>query len=163
MSKLHPTDVFGDQIPSFNEDALFMDYLVVYKGRCFTLKFKMKADNWSINFDDKIITLNDVKTSGHHIEGFMDGSFINFNYARQMGCYSAVLWEYCAKEFGVSTKTGWKLDANMLVVETIPNHLSGCFNVPREELARGKRQFDRLMKMVGYYNIFGFDKEVEFV
>lgn len=45
MSKLHPTDAFGDPIQSFNEDALFIDFLVTYKGRCVTLPFKLKADN----------------------------------------------------------------------------------------------------------------------
>lgn len=108
MSKLHPTDVFGDPIQSFNEDALFIDFLVTYKGRCVTLPFKLKADNWTIDFDEKIVTLNDLKTSGHFVSGFMDKghSFENFCYARQMGCYASILWYYCQRKFGVNKNTG---------------------------------------------------------
>lgn len=87
MSKLKPTDVFGDPIQSFNEDALFIDFLVTYKGRCTTLPFKLKADNWTIDFDEKIVTLNDLKTTGHFVDGFMEPghSFDKFAYHIQMG------------------------------------------------------------------------------
>lgn len=65
MSKLHPTDVFGDPINSYCEDALFMDYVVVYQGKqCATLRFKLKIDNWTIDEENKIVTVNDLKTTG---------------------------------------------------------------------------------------------------
>ena len=165
MNKLHPTDVFGDPIDSYCEDALFIDFLVTYKGRCVTLPFKLKADNWTIDFDEKVITLNDLKTTGHPTLGFMDPghSFDNFAYAIQMAVYSTVLWYFCEKNFGVCKKQGWKLNANMLVVQTFPPYTSKCFSVNKPQLKQGWDKFEQLMKRVAYYEIFGYKKEVEFV
>lgn len=45
MNLLHPSDVFGDPIDSYCEDALFIDFVVTYKDRCVTIPFKLKVDN----------------------------------------------------------------------------------------------------------------------
>lgn len=45
MSKLHPKDMFGDKIPSYNEDAIFCDFIAIYKDKAVLLPVKMKADN----------------------------------------------------------------------------------------------------------------------
>lgn len=95
MKKLHPTDDFGDLIESYNEDALFIDFIVTYKKKhCVTLPFKLKADNWTIDYDNKVVTLNDLKTTGKPVNWFMNpeyGSMNKYHYYRQMGIYSAVL------------------------------------------------------------------------
>lgn len=110
MNKLRPTDDFGEEIDSYNEDALFIDFVVTYKkNHCVTLPFKMKIDNWTIDFDNKVVTLNDLKTTGKPINWFMNpvyGSMTKFHYNRQMGIYAAVLWYYCQRNFGVCKNTG---------------------------------------------------------
>lgn len=110
MKKLHPMDNFGDLIESHNEDALFIDFIVTYKKKhCVTLPFKLKADNWTIDYDNKVITLNDLKTTGKPVNWFMNpeyGSMNKYHYYRQMGIYSAVLWYYCQQNFGVCKNTG---------------------------------------------------------
>lgn len=110
MKKLHPTDDFGDLIESHNEDALFIDFIVTYKKKhCVTLPFKLKVDNWTIDYDNKVITLNDLKTTGKPVNWFMNpeyGSMNKYHYYRQMGIYSAVLWYYCQQNFGVCKNTG---------------------------------------------------------
>ena len=88
MNKLHPTNLFGDVIESHNEDAFFIDFLVTYKNRhCTTLKFKLKADNWTIDPEEKIVTLNDLKTTSKPVAWFMNeeyGSMSKYRYDRQM-------------------------------------------------------------------------------
>ena len=49
MNTLYPETAFGNKIPSYNEDALFMDYAVMYKDKVVILKYKMKIDNWTID------------------------------------------------------------------------------------------------------------------
>ena len=163
---LHPTNPFGDPCAeSYCEDAFFMDYIVIYQGKqCATLRFKMKADNWTIDFDNKIVTLNDLKTTGHSVNVFMkEGmSFEHFSYARQMAVYSQTLWYFCMKEYGVSKKQGWKLKANMLVVETIPNYWSRPYYVTDKQLQEGRKMLNELLCRVAYCEIFGWDKEIEF-
>lgn len=51
----------------------------------------------------------------------------------------------------------------MLVVQTIPPYTSRCFAVNKTQLKQGLNEFNRLMKMVAYYEIFGYDKEVKFI
>lgn len=165
MAKLHPKDIFGDPIESHCEDALFMDFVVIYKGtRCTTLRFKLKIDNWTIDFENKVITLNDLKTSGKTINNFMksEGSFNHYHYYRQFSVYSTILWYYCMKKFGITKEQGWKLNCNVCVVETIPNYWSRCYTVSDTQLKRGTKELNQLLKRVAYYEIFGYDKEVEF-
>lgn len=166
MNLLHPKDPFGDPLgESYCEDAFFIDYIVTYKGKqCAILRFKMKADNWTIDFDNKIVTLNDLKTTSHPVQSFMkEGmSFEHFSYARQMFVYSQILWYFCMKEYGVSKKQGWKLKANMLVVETIPNYWSRSYYVTDEQLLGGQRMLNELLCRVAYCEMFGYDKEIEF-
>lgn len=167
MNKLHPTDEFGDLIESHNEDALFIDFIVTYKKKhCVTLPFKLKADNWTIDYDNKIITLNDLKTTGKPVNWFMNpeyGSMNKYHYYRQMGIYSAILWYYCQQNFGVCKNTGWNLKANMLVVETLPPYDAKCFYVSKGQLKQGIDEFNQLMKRVAYYEMFGYESEVNFI
>lgn len=62
-------------LEAYNEDALFIDIIGEYNNSKCILKLKMKADNWTIDKDNKIITINDLKTTGHLLEQFMNGSF----------------------------------------------------------------------------------------
>lgn len=167
MNKLSPTDVFGDKIESHNEDAIFIDFVVTYKKKyCTTLSFKLKIDNWTIDYDNKIVTLNDLKTTGKPANWFMNpeyGSMNKYHYYRQMGVYSTILWYYCQQNFGVCKNTGWKLKANMLVVETIPPYNSKCFSVSQSQLKQGIGEFNQLMKRVAYYEMFGYENEVTFI
>lgn len=97
---------------------------------------------------------------------FMDpteGSMEHYHYYRQMGAYGSILWKYLEKTRGVNKNTGWKMDVNMLVVQTIPPYTSRCFSVNKTQLKRGINEFEQLMKRVAYYEIFGYKKEVEFV
>ena len=75
--------------------------------------------------------------------------------------YSWILKNYCAKEYGYD-KT-WKCNSNMVVVETIPPHRAQCFSVPQEEIRNGMIELFQLLKRVAYYELHGYEEEVEFV
>lgn len=167
MSKLHPTDVFGNPVESYNEIAFFIDFIVTYKNKqCANLKFKMKADNYTVDTDGKLITLNDLKTTGHPVTMFMNeewGSMSHYSYYRQMYLYSWVLWLYCTQQYGASKNTGWTMKSNMLVVQTFPDFSSRCFSVGNNWLKKGKREGEELLKRVAAYEIFGWDSEIDFI
>lgn len=164
QSILHPTDAFGDEIPAFNEEAFFADYIVVYDGKACIIPFKLKIDNWTIDVDNKVLTLNDLKTTGKLCQYFMNpdfGSLYHYHYLRQFHCYSEILKRYCTKEFGYDDN--WTFKANVCVVETFGDHNSRCYKITEEMMESAKSEFENLMKMVGYYTIFGYDEEVEFI
>lgn len=78
-----------------------------------------------------------------------------------MYVYSLVLSGWCRKMYGYD-KT-WTMENNMLVVETDTDHRSDMFNVPRSELIRGMNDFNRLISEVAYYEMFGYEEQVEFI
>ena len=161
---IHPTDMFGDPIDSFNEDTILIDYKCTYGDKSCILKFKMKADNWTIDKEDKVLTLNDLKTTGHHLEMFMckGGSFEKFAYRRQLSAYSECLRLYCKKAYGVTIKD-WTFSTNIIAVETIGENRAGVFKIYPNQLKKGREEFYDLMKRVGICEMFGYDDTIEFV
>lgn len=166
MSKLHPTDLFGEEIPVYNEDALFLNFnFIVNNEQSCVLKYKMKADSYSVDVDNKILTLNDLKTSGKNVDKFMDpeeGSYYHWGYQLQAGAYMYVLEKYAAQEWGYDPET-WETHMNFLVVSTIPPYNTRCWYVTPKQVAQGKKEFENLMKMVAYYTINGYEEEVQFI
>ena len=160
---LHPTDMFDNFLPSFNEDALFLDVIVTYNGHCTTLKLKMKADNWTIDEENKTLVLNDVKTTSKPCAWFMNseyGSFYHYHYYRQFALYMMMLQTYCIKEYGFNHN--WTSKGHVLVVNTSEYDTRLCY-VSKEQFAKGKEEYEQLLKRIGYYTINGFEEEVEFV
>ena len=162
MNKLNPTDIFGSPIKSYNEDAIFLDFAVIYKSRVAILKVKAKADNWSIDEDGKLLTINDLKTSGHFIDGFIKetGSLFTYHYYRQAALYKTMLEEVAKKEYGYNHN--WNFEFNFLVVQTIGNYASACYRVSDALLEKGKAEYEELLKRVAAYKIFGEDADIEF-
>lgn len=166
MSKLHPTDAFGDPVESYNEIAFFIDFLVTYKGKkCCTLKFKMKADNYTVDILDKKIVLNDVKTTGKACRWFMNeqfGSLVHYHYYRQLALYLWILQLYCSNQYGASKNAGWTSECNFLVVQTFPDYESQCYKLNDYWLSRGKKEAEQLLKRIAAYEMFGWKSEINF-
>lgn len=165
MNKLHPTDIFGDPIESYCEDALFMDYIVTYQGKqCATLRFKLKIDNWTLDEENKIVTINDLKTTGHQTQSFVEpgGSLERLHYYRQLAIYKEILMYYLFKTKGISESSGWTANTNILAVETIPNYYSQSFIINDAYIQRGIDEAHELLKRVAACEIFGYDKEFIF-
>ena len=165
MTKLHPTDVFGDPIESYCEDALFMDYVVTYQGKqCATLRFKLKIDNWTIDEENKVVTVNDLKTTGHAADSFVEpeGSLNRLHYYRQLAIYKSILMYYLLKTRGASEASGWTVNCNILAVETVMNNYSKSFIINDEYIHRGMDEANELLKRVAACEIFGYDKEFIF-
>lgn len=163
QSALNPKDDFLSPLPSFNEDALFLDVMVTYKDKFTILKLKMKADNWTIDEDNKILTLNDLKTTSKPIGLFMKragGSFFHYHYYRQFALYGMILKTYCAKEYGFNHN--WKFNGNVLVVNTV-DYNTRLYKVNEKHILEGKHEYERLLKEVAYYEITGNKEEVEFI
>ena len=165
INTLYPETILGDKIPSYNEDAFFMDYVVMYKDKATILKYKMKIDNWTIDTENKVLTLNDLKTSYKPVSWFMNpeyGSMYHYHYYRQFALYGDILQLYCMKEYGYTPKT-WNFNANVLVVSTSDPYESQCFPISDNLIKKGRREYMQLLKRVAYYEIFGYKEEVKFV
>lgn len=165
QQKIHPLSDFLEELPSFNEDTLFLDFLVTYKDRYVKLSFKGKLDNWTIDTENKILTLNDLKTTGHCVAWFTNkeyGSFYKYHYARQLALYKIMLEELCKNEYGYTTKQ-WQFKTNILAVETVLENNTRCIPITNTALKEGKAELYDCIKRVAYYEMFGHKKEVKFV
>lgn len=164
MNKLHPTTVFDEIIPSYNEDAMFIDFCVMYKDRATILKYKMKIDNWTIDIDNKKVTLNDIKTTRDNPDYFMapGAHFDHYRYDIQGALYGDILKLYCMQKYGYN-EDDWTFEVNFLAVKNNYPFNSKCCNMNSYLYNRGKISYQNLLKRVAYYEIFGYDKEVEFV
>lgn len=152
----------------FNDE--FSDMIVT------VVPVKIKIDNWTINHETKEFVLNDLKTTGKPIQYFMghfvkemgfmgdekevflNGSWQNFHYHRQMGMYLWLLREYIKKEYG----EGYTCKANMLVVETVGAFAAKKYSVSNDEIISGFKDFSDLIKRAAYHELKGYENILEF-
>lgn len=161
QQKLHPMDMFAEYLPTFNEEAFFIDFYVEINNTRIKIPFKMKADNWTYDPERKRIVLNDLKTTSKEISLFMGNSFAHYHYARQMAAYGFILMSYL-RNTELFVDKSWTFEANMLVVETMGWHDSECFKVHPESLRYGLKEFIALLKVVGWYEYTNWEKDYEF-
>lgn len=143
----------------FNEYAIFCEIEVITNDETYRLKLKGKLDNFTIDHENSVITLNDLKTtgkpagffmgnmikemdeSGEYKERWIDGSFQKYHYYRQVAMY---LWLLNAV---VQAKWGYvyKLKSNIVLVETIPNFRSKVCKVNNGYIKKGLAEFKQLL------------------
>lgn len=168
---------------SYNEDVITMDVLVklpmdeeLYEP-IVTLKLKSKIDNWSIDFINKVITLNDLKTTSFPIDQFSGfitdkisltgelyntsskGSFQKYHYYRQMSMYKQMLLSYICKTYPEVDDT-WTFNVHMIVVDTNAPYMSAVFKVSDNWLNVGDYEFRKLVNRVAYHTEYGYDNSI---
>ena len=168
---------------SYNEDVFIMKIeakvppkeVDEFEDKTIEIWLKAKVDNWSIDFENKIVTLNDLKTTGTSISDFVGaeidnmtlkgeiyktktyGSFEKFHYYRQMAFYMRILKAYVATEYDATEENNWKFKCNMLVVETNDMHYSHVFEVGERWMNVGTYEYESLLKRIAYHKEFGYD------
>jgi hypothetical protein len=143
----------------YNEYAIFCTVLVTTDEFSIEVKIKGKLDNFTINHEDLLITLNDLKTTGKPAKFFMgnyvkeigedgesrqrwyNGSFQTYHYYRQMGLYLWLLQAALKQLHGYD----YKLKANMLLVETIPNFKCAICPVNGKYITKGLNEFKSIL------------------
>jgi len=166
---------FWDTCVIANEEALFIDVLITLPdNQEVVIPMKLKLDNYRIDPSEKVIYLNDLKTSGKNVNYFMggnipvfdenqeksgeqwiDGSFQKYHYYRQIAFYLVVLQIYLQTQGYV----GYTYKANMAVVQTLPEYNSKLFEVPEKYIKLGMEEFKELICRVAFHEINGYDVE----
>lgn len=175
------TELLETEALSFNEDVMTMGVKASmvspdpyeFGDDIVMLNLKAKIDNWSVDVENKILTLNDLKTTGMSIAAFGgttyevagldgnmyvkkgEGSFQKFHYYRQMSMYAYILRCYAEQTYGFDDT--WTFNVNMLVVETNAPHLSHVFSVTQPWLSKGEMEFQSLLKRIAFHKVHGYD------
>lgn len=162
---VYPEQLKGS-IESFNEYAILCDIKVTVGDRSIILKLKGKLDNLLIDHDNNIIIINDLKTTSKPITFFMgnrvkvveedksvwkwfDGSFQKYRYYRQIALYSWLAQCAVQQQFGLIYKT----NANMVVLETVPNFQTKVYKVKNAHVKRGIQEFKKLLTDIAIWKM----------
>lgn len=154
---LHPEGLIEQPIIA-NEQAILMDVKATCpNGKEFILHLKSKLDNYTIDTENNTIIVNDVKTIGKILSEF-DNNIAKFHYSREMAMYLYLL-KLCAKKFhGIENP---KIQANYLVVSTIPDFYTKVQPVTYGQIVQGFKEFQTLLKYVAYqigYHNYSLDE-----
>lgn len=155
---LHPMGLCKDPI-SENEQAILLDIEAeMPNGKKVILHLKSKLDNYTIDKEINTICINDIKTIGKIVSEFPNNS-VKFHYSREIGMYMYLL-KLCADKFyGLKNP---KMQANYLVVSTVPNYYTKVFPISWKELVDGFKEFIALLKYSAYlmcYKGYSFDEQ----
>ena len=177
IRKLLHSQNFTDTIKYFNEEAIFIDIAVTLPNdEVVVVPFKLKFDNYSIDPESKLVTLNDLKTTGKPVsyfmgdhvptlddkgkkigEQWMNGSFQNYRYYRQIAIYMLVLQWYLKSQ----NYNDYTYQANMMVVESTPDFKSEVYPISQAYIKQGLIEFKELICRVAWHEYNGYDKELD--
>lgn len=119
-----------------------------------TFKLKSKLDNFTINTDENVITVNDLKTTSRPVSIFDP---LYFSYNREIGMYSYLL-KLCSKKFFNLEKP--QVKGNFLVVSTT-DFSTSVVPMTKQMYKSGFNEFIYLLKTVCYLNIVkGYNFEI---
>lgn len=164
LEKLYPSGLL-QSAEFYNEYAIFceIEYIDTDTGLITILKIKAKLDNFTIDHENKIVTLNDLKTTGKPVSYFMgnyvktktvngdeetvwyNGSFQYYRYYRQMAVYIWLLQSIIKYVYNLEN---YQFKSNMLVVETIPEFQCKVYAVNGKQIKFGLEEFKNLLTLV---------------
>lgn len=143
---LHPDTTISDPIIG-NEKTILLDIQMEIPGyEPKTYKLKAKLDNFTIDLDENIITVNDLKTTSRPAIQF-DPTY--FSYEREIAFYSWLI-KFCAEKLYNISKSTTK--GNFLVVSTIPEYNTLVYPMTPKLFMSGWKQVLYLLRIVAYFN-----------
>lgn len=144
---LHPQGLIENPY-SANEQTILLDVEITipeYEPRIY--KLKAKLDNFTIDKEENIITVNDLKTTSRLAKDF-DPEY--FSYQREIGFYSMLL-KLCSKKFFDLDNP--QVKGNFLVVSTVPDFNTLVYPMTDKLYKSGINEALYLLKVVAYLNI----------
>ena len=149
QSLLHPEGIIEAPV-SENERTILLDVEAkVGDKEPIILRLKSKLDNFTIDTETNVITVNDIKTTGKMVNLF-DDAVSTYRYNREMAMYSYLLSLCASKFYGMENPT---IKSNFLVVSTIPQYYTKVVPMTRSLFLKGFEEFKKLTKMVAYYTV----------
>ena len=137
-----------EPIYSANERTILLDVEIIipeYKSKVY--KLKAKLDNFTINKEENIVTVNDLKTTSKLANEF-DPTY--YSYQRELGLYSMLL-KLCTEKF--FNMKNFDIKGNFLVVSTIPEYNTLVYPMTPKLFKSGINEVMFLLKTVAYLNI----------
>lgn len=144
---LHPQGLIENPY-SANEQTILLDVEITipeYESRIY--KLKAKLDNFTIDKEENVIIVNDLKTTSRLAKDF-DPEY--FSYQREIGFYSMLL-KLCSEKFFDLDNP--QVKGNFLVVSTVPDFNTLVYPMTDKLYKSGINEALYLLKVVAYLNI----------
>ena len=146
QSLLNPTGIVDIPIKG-NEKTILLDVQIEVPGyEPKVYKLKAKLDNFTIDTEENIITVNDLKTTSRPAKDF-NPEF--FSYQREIAFYSYLLKQIVKKYYNIENPT---IKGNFLVVSTIPEYNTLVYPMTPKLFKSGMSEVSYLLKCVAYFN-----------
>ncbi len=130
-------------IPELSDDKLV-------EKRTMRIPCKGKMDDFSLNHDLKLVTLNDVKTTRFHPASYQE-SFERYFVYRQLAHYFNGIREFCkGRDIDIE---GWRWHFNIIVAQTTDLYEVMVRSVPPIWITRG------LVQITSLYERFAFHRD----
>jgi len=143
---LYPKGITEDPI-TLNEKTILMDIQMEVPGyEPKIYKLKAKLDNFTIDKEEGIITVNDLKTCGKPIDMFDP---LQYSYQREIGFYAYLLKQVAAKYYGLEKP---EIKGNFLVVSTVPEYGTSVYPMTSKLFKMGINEVKYLLQTVAYFN-----------
>jgi arsenate reductase-like glutaredoxin family protein len=149
---LHPEGLVEKPIV-MNEHTILMDIkMEAPNEEARVYKLKAKLDNFTIDSEENVITVNDLKTCGKPLDMFNPEYY---SYQREISFYSYLL-KLCAKKFyNMDNPT---IKGNFLTVSTIPEYDSCVYPMTPKLFKSGWEEVKYLLKVVYIMNVkYGYE------
>lgn len=148
-SLLHPEGILETPI-SECEQAILLDIKAeLPNGKNIILKLKAKLDNYTIDKEANIVTVNDVKTYRTDLTMNCEA----FHYYREFALYFFLLAKCCEKFYNMKDFT---MKGNYLGVQTQFPFRACVLPVKQQDFKKGLIEMDKLLKyaayLIGYKN-----------
>ena len=143
---LNPVGIVDTPIKG-NEKTILLDIQMEvpgYEPRVY--KLKAKLDNFSIDTEENVITVNDLKTTSRPAKDFNPKYF---SYQREIAFYSYLLKQVAKKYYNIEKPT---IKGNFLVVSTIPEYNTLVYPMTPKLFKSGMLEVSYLLKCVAYFN-----------
>ena len=149
---LHPSGLTEDPI-CMNEHSILMDIKMEvpdFEPRIY--KLKAKLDNFTVDTEENIITVNDLKTTSRPAVQFDP---IYFSYQREIAFYSYLLKLVAKKFYNIDNPT---IKGNFLVVSTVPEYTTLVYPMTPKLFKSGWEEVKYLLRIIAYFNqVKGFE------
>lgn len=154
---------FNEVIENFYEDVFLCDIVI----EDLVIPFKGKLDHWSVDHENKVIRINDLKTTFSAVDNFLGinmiiqsqtenlydiptfkevlspGSFQKFHYYRQIFIYAEILKQYLLEKN--EKYKDYKFECNIVAVQIAFDFDSLVIPIEEEWIEKGRKEFNVLI------------------
>lgn len=150
-------DYFKESDCSFNEHAIFASfkYNNTWNNNIIDtiINAKIKVDNFKIDHENKVVILNDLKTTISSISDFIDSSFVKYHYSRQFSFYLYILAQYVENVLGLK---GYTYKANVVVISTTDGDYK-IIPINQKQIEEGYTEWSDCLKRIAFHETYGYN------